>query len=118
MVFPHFTLASGLGKKIVTTDHMGASIDLAAAAEALRVLSNPLRLRIAMLLLEGERAVSELETMLSVRQPGLSQHLAAMRDTALVATRRESKSVFYRLADDDRRRLVKALVFGLGERCR
>ena len=98
----------------MTTGGTSASIDLAGAAETLRVLSNPLRLRIAILLLGGERAVGDLETTLRARQPGLSQHLAAMRDAALVATRRESKSIFYRLADDDRRRLVKALVFGFG----
>jgi DNA-binding transcriptional ArsR family regulator len=98
----------------MTTRDMTAAIDLAAAAETLRVLSNPLRLRIAILLLGGERAVGDLETTLSARQPALSQHLAAMRDATLVVTRRESKSIFYRLADDDRRRLVKALVFGFG----
>lgn len=98
----------------MTERDISASIDLAAAAETLRVLSNPLRLRIAILLLDAERAVGDLETTLNARQPGLSQHLAAMRDAGLVATRRELKSIFYRLADEERRRLIKALVFGLG----
>jgi DNA-binding transcriptional ArsR family regulator len=89
-------------------------IDIASCVALLRALANPARLRIALRLLEGECAVAELETELGVRQPNLSQHLAELREAGLVATRRESRAVFYRLADEGQRRLVGALLHGFG----
>jgi len=91
------------------------AIDIMQAAALLRTLANPARLRIALRLLEGECAVAELETELGVRQPNLSQHLAKLREAGLVATRRESRAVFYRLAEEDQRRLINALLHGFGD---
>lgn len=93
---------------------VGDPIDAATASERLRTLSNPARLRIVLHLLEGERAVGDLEGALGLRQPGLSQHLGELRDAGFVVARREAKSVYYRLVDDDQRRLVQALVYGFG----
>lgn len=88
-------------------------IDVEAAVALLRVLANPARLRIVLRLLDGECAVADLETELGVRQPNLSQHLAELRAAGLVATRRESRAVFYRMAGEGQRHLVAALVRGL-----
>ena len=90
-----------------------APIDVATAVPLLRALSNAARLRIVLRLLDGECAVAELEADLGLRQPNLSQHLAALRDAGLVVTRRESRSVFYRVADGTQR-LAAALASGLG----
>lgn len=68
-------------------------------ADALKVLANPNRLRIAFLLLEGERSVADIERELGIRQPTLSQQLGELREAGFVSTRREHKSVFYRAAD-------------------
>lgn len=67
--------------------------------EALKVLANPNRLRIAYLLLQGERSVAEIERELGIRQPTLSQQLGELREAGFVATRREHKSVFYRVTE-------------------
>lgn len=91
-----------------------ASIDIDTSVALLKALANPARLRIALRLLDGEQAVSELETGLGIRQPTLSQHLAELRDAGLVATRRESRVIFYRLANEKQERLVSALMKGLG----
>lgn len=77
-----------------------AGRDAEAAAEFLRALAHPMRLRILCRLIEGEAAVAGFESELGLRQPNLSQQLAALREAGLVATRREAKSVVYRLADD------------------
>lgn len=77
-----------------------------AAAELMKQLAHPTRLMIASLLLQGERSVGALEAALGIRQPALSQQLAALRDAGLVETRRAAKQVFYRLAD---RRVVELL---------
>jgi ArsR family transcriptional regulator len=70
-----------------------------AAAEFLRALAHPMRLRILCRLLDGECAVSGFDAELGLKQPNLSQQLAALREAGLVTTRREAKSIFYSLAD-------------------
>jgi ArsR family transcriptional regulator len=75
----------------------------------LKVLSHPNRLLIACELMEGERSVSEIEQNTGVKQPGLSRELGRLREQGLVSTTRESKAVFYRLADKRLSDLVAAL---------
>lgn len=69
------------------------------ASTFLKKLSNPDRLMVACALVDGERSVRELEDLLSIRQPGLSQQLAELRQAGLIAGRKQGKQVFYRLAD-------------------
>jgi DNA-binding transcriptional ArsR family regulator len=90
--------------------------DARAAADFLRALAHPMRLRILCRLLEGELPVHGFEAELGLRQPSLSQQLAQLREAGLVVTRREAKSVFYRLADDRVSTVLAALrtVFGTG----
>lgn len=90
------------------------AIDVVSAAVLLRAVGNPARLRILLHLLQGERAVAELELDLGLKQPNLSQQLAELRNVGLVATRREAKSVIYRLADEPAKRLALGLLQGLG----
>jgi DNA-binding transcriptional ArsR family regulator len=71
-----------------------------AATEAcglMKVLSNPDRLMILCQLSQGEHRVGELESLLGIVQPTLSQQLTVLRDEALVATRRDGKHIYYRL---------------------
>lgn len=73
----------------------------AAAGQAsglLKALANPDRLLLLCQLTQGEFAVGALESMTGIRQPTLSQQLTVLRDERLVATRREGKQVFYRIA--------------------
>jgi DNA-binding transcriptional ArsR family regulator len=81
------------------------SIDLAtmqaAATDAcalLKVLANPDRLLLMCQLSQGELSVGELEAQLGIRQPTLSQQLGVLRESGLVATRREGKNIFYSVA--------------------
>jgi DNA-binding transcriptional ArsR family regulator len=69
------------------------------AAALLRALSNEKRLMILCQLGEGEMSVGEILPLVGLSQSALSQHLAKLRDEALVATRRDGTSVFYRIAD-------------------
>ncbi len=85
---------------------------LRAAAEAsdfLKRLSHPSRLAIVCALVEGERSVRELEDSLGLRQPALSQQLAELREAGMIEGRKESKSVYYRLADGRAATLVACL---------
>ena len=58
---------------------------------------------------ERERSVTELENLLSLRQPTVSQQLARLRLDGLVATRRDGKTIYYRINDDDVRRVISVV---------
>ena len=70
------------------------------AAELLRQLANANRLLILCHIAEEERSVGQLEADLGIKQPALSQQLAELRQYGLVKTRRQSRSIFYSIADD------------------
>ncbi len=71
-----------------------------AAARLLKALANEHRLLVLCHLLEGERSVGQLNAELDLSQSALSQHLAVLREDGLVATRRESQTIYYRVASD------------------
>jgi DNA-binding transcriptional ArsR family regulator len=69
-------------------------------AELCSVFANPLRLELLQLLSErGECSVGDLAEATGVRMANLSQHLAVMRATSIVNSRREGVTVYYSLAD-------------------
>ncbi|MES3030594.1 MAG: metalloregulator ArsR/SmtB family transcription factor [Pseudomonadota bacterium] len=83
-------------------------------SERLRILAQPTRLMILSLLRAGERSVGEIEKTLGLKQPGLSQQLGELRQADMVTTRREAKSIYYKLADDRVELLVSVLERVLG----
>lgn len=80
----------------------------------MKTLSHPNRLMIVCELMDGELSVSQIEDASGVRQPVLSRELARLRDENLVATRRESKVVFYSLKDARLARLMDVLCASWG----
>ncbi|WP_321345845.1 metalloregulator ArsR/SmtB family transcription factor [Breoghania sp.] len=84
--------------------------DKAGQASAyLKALAHENRLMILCLLCEGEKSVTELESLLSLRQPTVSQQLARLRADNLVSTRRDGKTIFYSLGDESVRRILSTL---------
>lgn len=79
------------------------------ASDFLKALSHENRLLLLCLLAERERTVTELENILSLRQPMVSQQLARLRLDKLVETRRDGKAIYYSLADDDVRRVIAVI---------
>ncbi len=67
------------------------------ACRLMKVLANPDRLMILCQLSQGEKRVGELEEILAIAQPTLSQQLTVLREEALVSTRREGKHIYYTL---------------------
>ena len=76
------------------------------ASEFLKALAHEGRLVILCLLSERERSVTELESILDLRQPSVSQQLARLRADNLVQTRRDGKNIYYSLASEEARRIV------------
>jgi DNA-binding transcriptional ArsR family regulator len=79
------------------------------AGRFLKSLSNGHRLLILCALAEGEKSVGELERLLEMRQPHLSQHLTRLRADGLVRTRRASRAIYYSLGSEPAERVIGLL---------
>ena len=75
------------------TDDIIENIDDASAL--LLSIANEKQIVILCRLMEGEKSVSELETMLDLSQSALSQHLARLRAVKIANTRRVAQTVLY-----------------------
>ena len=71
------------------------------ASQLLKSLSHPDRLLLLCQLTQGEYCVGELEDLVGVGQPSLSQQLGILRKDELVSTRRDGKQIYYSIASDD-----------------
>jgi ArsR family transcriptional regulator, cadmium/lead-responsive transcriptional repressor len=74
-----------------------AEVDI--LAKYFRGFGDRTRLQILEALLESERSVGELVGLIGAPQPKVSSHLACLRWCGFVASRREYRTVFYRVAD-------------------
>lgn len=79
------------------------------AAAFLKTLAHEGRLMILCHLGSGEKSVGELESLLEIRQAAVSQMLARLREEGLVTTRRDGKTIYYSLANDDTSRVIGLL---------
>jgi DNA-binding transcriptional ArsR family regulator len=86
-----------------------APVEADVLAKYFRVLGDRTRLRILELVAEGECSVGDLAKELGEPQPKVSNHLACLRWCGFVTTRREHRTVYYRLADE---RVVQVIVLG------
>ena len=95
---------------LTPTDLLRLEDKAADAARLLRLLANEKRLLILCLLVaHGEKDVSSLAEAVELSQSALSQHLAKLREDDLVAFRRESQTLYYRLADPRAARVLATL---------
>ena len=68
-------------------------------AAILKQLSNANRLMILCCITENEMTVGDLNEQINLSQSALSQHLAKLRESKIVTTRRESQTIYYRIAN-------------------
>jgi DNA-binding transcriptional ArsR family regulator len=64
-------------------------------AEFFKALGHPVRIRLLEILISGERSVQELQEVLDLEQPIVSQHLAMLRAKNIVKARKEGTTVRY-----------------------
>jgi ArsR family transcriptional regulator, virulence genes transcriptional regulator len=83
---------------------------VAAVADRLRLLGDPVRLTICCALAQGETNPSCLAQLAGVPVQGVSQHLAKLRLAGAVKPRRDGQRVWYELADPAVRDLVEHLL--------
>lgn len=79
------------------------------AAELLKALANEQRLMILCHLVAGPLSVSQLNERITLSQSALSQHLAVLRESAIVHTQRQSQTIFYSLPEGVVTRLISVL---------
>jgi len=79
------------------------------ASGLLKQLANEQRLLILCKLMEGECSVSYLADHVGLAQSATSQHLAKLRESGLLATRRDAQSIYYRIGDENAVRVMKTL---------
>jgi len=91
--------------------HLGERMQAQAeqAAELMKALSHPQRLRVMCMLVDGERTVGEINAEVDLSQSALSQHLAVLREGGLVRTRREAQNVYYSVAPGPVQRVIQTL---------
>jgi DNA-binding transcriptional ArsR family regulator len=68
-------------------------------AARFRALSEPMRLRLLNLLMQGEKSVGALVAAVDSSQANVSKHLAVLRESGMIAMRKEGPSTFYRIDD-------------------
>lgn len=81
------------------------------ASEVLKAISHPLRLQILSLLCsKGQQSVGDLQEQMNIAQAVVSQHLKIMRVKGVLLTAKEGTQVFYRIASNDYKLLLKSIV--------
>lgn len=70
-------------------------------AQFFKALAHPIRIRILEILVVGEVRVQELQRVLALDQPIVSQQLARLRATGIVVSRKEGTTTFYGVADPE-----------------
>lgn len=102
-----------MGQDSNITDH---ATELQARAQSasglLKAMSNENRLMILCTLVHGEKTVTQLEDGIGLSQSALSQHLAVLRQSNLVTTRRDAQSIYYSLEGAEARSVIETL-YGL-----
>lgn len=100
-------VSAGCGRLQISADDLTAQAD--EAAGYLKALAHEGRLMILCHLLEGEKSVTELESLLASRQAAVSQQLARLRLEGLVKARRDGKAIYYSLSDPKTTRMIGLL---------
>jgi len=73
--------------------------DIKQAAQAIKAIAHPLRLKILCVLGEQEISVQDIVEQVGTSQSNISQHLAILRDKGVLSTRKDANRVFYRIGD-------------------
>ena len=80
--------------------------DIQQAAQAIKAIAHPLRLKILCVLGDQEVSVQDIVEQVGTSQSNISQHLAILRDKGVLQTRKDANRVFYRIADQRTLQLI------------
>jgi ArsR family transcriptional regulator, zinc-responsive transcriptional repressor len=89
--------------------------DLREAAECLRTLAHPVRLRMVQLMLRGELTVGELAEACEIPSHMASEHLRMMQHCGLLARRQDGRRIYYQVAEPTVERLMECIESRFGD---
>jgi len=92
---------------MITEDQLTSMDKLTKAAECLKVIAHPVRLRIVDALIHGELAVFEVAEISGVSPPQACEHLRLMKRQGLLDSTRRGKAVYYRISSEPLPKLLK-----------
>ena len=73
--------------------------DIQQAAQSIKAIAHPLRLKILCVLGDQEISVQDIVEQVGTSQSNISQHLAILRDKGVLVSRKDANKVFYRIGD-------------------
>ncbi|NQU24242.1 MAG: helix-turn-helix transcriptional regulator [Candidatus Nealsonbacteria bacterium] len=82
---------------------------LEEAAECLRILGHPMRLRIVDILMQGEFPVGQIAEMCELPPHQTSEHLRLLKGHGLLSAQRRGRAVYYAVADPRLPRLLQCI---------
>lgn len=90
----------------IVNDTIPDETELYDLSELFKVFGDSTRIRILFVLFEAEVCVCDLAQVLNMTQSAISHQLRILKQSKLVKSRREGKSVFYSLADNHVRAII------------
>ena len=90
----------------IVDEKMPEETELYDLAELFKVFGDSTRIRILYVLFEVEVCVCDLAEALNMTQSAISHQLKILKQSRLVKSRREGKSIFYSLADEHVRTII------------
>ena len=90
-------------KRLTNLDALGQ------AAECLRILAHPHRLRMVQMLLQGDYTVGELADACELPSPMASEHLRLMQRCGFLSSEKVSRKVYYRVAEPHLKNILKCV---------
>jgi len=91
----------GMANKLIDREE-----DIQQAAQAIKAIAHPLRLKILCVLGNQEVSVQGIVEQVGTSQSNISQHLAILRDKGVLVTRKDANRVYYRIGDPRTIKLV------------
>jgi ArsR family transcriptional regulator, zinc-responsive transcriptional repressor len=83
--------------------------NLQQAAECLRTLAHPVRLRIVQLILRGDLTVGQIAEACEIPSHMASEHLRMMQHCGLLARRQEGRRIYYQVAEPTLARIMDCI---------
>ena len=80
--------------------------DIERAAQSIKAMAHPLRLKILCTLGGQEVSVQEIVELVGTSQSNISQHLAILRDKGILSSRKDANRVYYKVGDARTLRLI------------
>ena len=92
-------MGQGNGNTDMANKLIGKDEDIQQAANAIKAIAHPLRLKILCVLGDQEVSVQDIVKQVGTSQSNISQHLSILRDKGVLTTRKDANRVFYRIGD-------------------